>query len=71
MHHTMLGNGIPLIEHLANLNQLPDQSARLTALPAPVQGIGSFRSALWPCCLNARSRRSWPEQVDGSSRNGE
>ncbi|MDQ4103551.1 MAG: cyclase family protein [Actinomycetota bacterium] len=42
VHDTMLGNGIPLIEHLTNLNQLPDQGARLTALPAPVRGVGSF-----------------------------
>jgi kynurenine formamidase len=42
VHHTLLGNGIPLIEHLTNLNQLPDHGARLTALPAPVRGVGSF-----------------------------
>ena len=42
VHYTMLGNGIPLIEHLTNLNQLPDHGARLTALPAPVHGVGSF-----------------------------
>ncbi|MGQ0775780.1 MAG: cyclase family protein [Pseudonocardiales bacterium] len=42
VHHTVLGNGIPLIEHLTNLDRLPDQGARLTALPAPVHGLGSF-----------------------------
>ena len=42
VHHTVLGSGIPLIEHLTNLDQLPDQGARLTALPAPVHGVGSF-----------------------------
>jgi kynurenine formamidase len=42
VHHTVLGNGIPLIEHLANLDRLPDHGARLTALPAPVRGLGSF-----------------------------
>jgi arylformamidase len=42
VHHTVLGNGIPLIEHLTNLNQIPDQGARLTALPAPIRGVGSF-----------------------------
>ena len=41
-HHAVLGNGIPLIEHLTNLDRLPDQGARLTALPAPVHGLGSF-----------------------------
>ncbi|MGH4007745.1 MAG: cyclase family protein [Pseudonocardiaceae bacterium] len=42
VHHTVLGAGIPLIEHLTNLDRLPDQGARLTALPAPVHGLGSF-----------------------------
>jgi kynurenine formamidase len=42
VHHTVLGNGIPLIEHLTNLDRLPDHGARLTALPAPVHGLGSF-----------------------------
>lgn len=42
VHHTVLGNGLPLIEHLTNLNRLPDQGARLTALTAPVQGMESF-----------------------------
>jgi arylformamidase len=42
VHNTVLGSGIPLIEHLTNLDRLPDQGARLTALPAPVHGVGSF-----------------------------
>lgn len=42
VHHTVLGSGIPLLEHLTNLDRLPDLGARLTALPAPVQGLGSF-----------------------------
>jgi arylformamidase len=42
VHHTVLGNGIPVIEHLTNLDRLPDHGARLTVLPAPVHGLGSF-----------------------------
>jgi kynurenine formamidase len=42
VRHTALGNDIPLIEHLTNLDRLPDHGARLTALPAPVHGLGSF-----------------------------
>jgi arylformamidase len=41
-HHSLLGAGIPLLEHLTNLDALPDTGARLTALPAPVRGMGSF-----------------------------
>ena len=42
MHNTLLGNGIPILEHLTNLAALPDDGFRLTALPAPVRGLGSF-----------------------------
>lgn len=42
VHHTVLGHGIPLVEHLTNLDQLPDTGARFTALPAPFHGLGSF-----------------------------
>jgi arylformamidase len=40
-HQGLLGAGIPIIEHLTNLAAVPD-SARLTALPAPVRGMASF-----------------------------
>jgi kynurenine formamidase len=42
-HHTLLGAGIPIIEHLTALDQIPDGApARLTALPAPFRGMGTF-----------------------------
>lgn len=41
-HVGLLAAGIPILEHLTGLDQLPDTSARLTALPAPVRGMGSF-----------------------------
>jgi len=42
VHNTVLGAGIPLLEHLTALDRLPDTGARLTALPPPVRGMGSF-----------------------------
>lgn len=42
VHDTLLRNGIPILEHLTNLAALPDDGFRLTALPAPVRGLGSF-----------------------------
>jgi kynurenine formamidase len=42
VHHTLLGNGIPILEHLTNLDLVPDRNFRLTTLPAPVRRIGSF-----------------------------
>ncbi len=41
-HQQLLGAGIPIVEHLTNLDQLPDTGARLTALPVPVRGMGTF-----------------------------
>ena len=41
-HNGLLGAGIPIIEHLANLAELPVTGARLTALPAPVVGMGTM-----------------------------
>ena len=41
--------GIPIIEHMTNLDAVPDTGARLVALPAPVRGMGSFplRAVAW------------------------
>lgn len=41
-HHGLLGSGIPILEHLTNLAELPVTGARLTALPAPVVGMGTM-----------------------------
>ncbi len=41
-HHRLLGAGIPIVEHLTNLAALPATGARLTALPAPVVGMGTM-----------------------------
>ncbi|MEJ7584460.1 MAG: cyclase family protein [Acidimicrobiales bacterium] len=41
-HSVLLGAGIPIIEHLTALARVPGRGARLTALPAPVKGMGTF-----------------------------
>jgi arylformamidase len=41
-HHGLLGADIPIIEHLTNLRAIPDDGARLIAVPAPVAGMASF-----------------------------
>lgn len=41
-HHGLLGAGVPIIEHLTNLAELPSSGARLTAVPAPVVGMGTM-----------------------------
>jgi kynurenine formamidase len=42
VHTTLLAAGIPVVEHLTGLDRLPDQGFELTALPAPVEGLGTF-----------------------------
>lgn len=41
-HSLLLGAGIPVVEHLARLHQLPDGPFEFFAIPAPVIGLGTF-----------------------------
>jgi kynurenine formamidase len=41
-HTALLRAGIFIVEHLTNLESLPDAGARFFAVPAKVQGLGSF-----------------------------
>jgi kynurenine formamidase len=41
-HHRLLAADIPIIEHLTNLDSVPEVGARLIALPAPIRGVASF-----------------------------
>ena len=41
-HTILLGAGIPIVEHLCDLDLLPEQGFRFSAAPAPVRRMGSF-----------------------------
>ena len=41
-HSELLRAGIPIVEHLTNLEAVPVEGARFTALPAPIRGTGTF-----------------------------
>ena len=41
-HSVLLGSDIPIVEHLCNLQAMPDAGIRFFAVPAPVRGMGSF-----------------------------
>jgi kynurenine formamidase len=41
-HTALLGKGIPIAEHLTNLESLPLSGFRIHCVPAPVHGMGSF-----------------------------
>lgn len=42
VHTTLLGAGIPIVEHLCRLDALPDSGFAFYAAPARVKGLGSF-----------------------------
>ena len=41
-HTLLLGAGIPIVEHLRGLRELPDAGFRFFAVPVKVRGMGSF-----------------------------
>ncbi len=42
VHTTLLGAGIPICEHLADLGALPGDGFRFSAVPVKVKGMGTF-----------------------------
>ena len=42
VHTTLLGNDIPIIEHLTGLDALPRDGFRFTAVPPKIEGLGTF-----------------------------
>jgi len=41
-HTILLGAEIPIVEHMCNLNDLPDAGFKFFAVPPPIKGMGSF-----------------------------
>jgi arylformamidase len=42
VHSILLGAGIPIVEHLCYLEQLPDKAFKFHAVPVKVKGLGTF-----------------------------
>ena len=42
VHSILLGADIPIVEHLCNLDQLPDGGFRFFAVPVKVKALGTF-----------------------------
>ena len=42
VHTLLLGSGIPIVEHMCRLGELPSQGFRFHCAPAPFRGVGSF-----------------------------
>jgi kynurenine formamidase len=41
-HSRLLAAGIPIVEHLRGLEQLPASNFRFSAAPPRIQGLGTF-----------------------------
>jgi kynurenine formamidase len=42
VHTTLLGAGIPIVEHLTHLDELPADGFTFTAVPPKIEGLGTF-----------------------------
>ena len=42
VHTTLLGNKVPIVEHMRGLEQIPDRGSRFHAVPVKVKGLGTF-----------------------------
>jgi kynurenine formamidase len=42
VHTLLLGAGVPVVEHLCNLDQLPESGFRFHCVPAKFRGVGTF-----------------------------
>ncbi|MDH5632587.1 MAG: cyclase family protein [Gammaproteobacteria bacterium] len=42
VHSALLGSGIPIVEHMCNLDALPADGFRFYAVPVKVKGMGTF-----------------------------
>jgi kynurenine formamidase len=42
VHSVLLGNDIPIVEHMCNLAGVPDEGSRFSAVPVKVKGFGTF-----------------------------
>ena len=42
VHSILLAHGIPIVEHMCNLDKLPDSSFRFFAVPPKVKAFGTF-----------------------------
>jgi kynurenine formamidase len=50
VHTTLLGAGIPIVEHLCNLDRLPISGFRFSAVPPKVRGMGTFPVRAFAVC---------------------
>jgi len=50
VHTALLGAGIPIVEHLCRLGDVPDAGFRFSAVPPKVRGMGTFPVRAFALC---------------------
>lgn len=58
VHTIVLAAGIPIIEHLTNLDELPAAGFTFTAVPPKIEGLGTFTVRAFATVGQAERRRS-------------
>jgi kynurenine formamidase len=56
VHSTLLGAGIPIVEHMCNLSRLPERDFHFYAVPAKVVGFGSWPVRAFGHVLSSNKR---------------
>jgi arylformamidase len=56
VHSTLLGAGIPIVEHMCNLSRLPERDFHFYAVPAKVVGFGSWPVRAFGHVLSSNER---------------
>jgi arylformamidase len=60
VHSTLLGAGVPIVEHMCNLSELPDHNFRFSAVPAKIAGFGSWPVRAFGYVLSSNDRLGLP-----------
>ena len=58
VHTALLGAGIPIVEHLCNLDRLPPDGFKFSAVPVKVKGFGTFPVRAYAAVPELRARHA-------------
>ena len=68
VHTLLLGAGIPIVEHLCNLADLPASNFRFHAVPVKFRSIGAFPVRAYAVVDDAEETRSSMPEITGPVR---
>ncbi len=62
VHSTLLGAGVPIVEHMCDLSRLPERDFHFYAVPAKVVGFGSWPVRAFAHVLSSNNRLRVPRR---------